>query len=264
MCKAISEGGRRCQGHALEAFTAAREVLERRDKSAGRSRIGRGQRAEMVEQYHRAAADLATTAAGRDHLVRSFDDTVGATKAEMGRLLEQMQRGLALAEHHDKMKAIGEQSPRERQAAAAMVQSRGARIAGALRRAAVVGYHLPASAAMAYGALHLPGPWKYVATGLVMTNVVSGLWLNRRKIAPAEQRTGAEQAVHAQIAKRVADGDPELRRRAAKEIQDRLDKTYPEWSEAGVVTKTTLSVAVRQAEYEDTLRPAENRPLVMA
>lgn len=209
MCKAISEGGQRCHSHAVQAFIAAKSKLDRRDEVAKTKRSLRHKdRREVIEQYHRAGADLASTEAGRAHLVATWQDSATKTWSHhdvANAFREQMMRGLALADHYEHLKNFGQQDAQERQAATTEIAARGSRIADTLRKAAILGRHIPANAAFAYGAMQIPGPAKYVATGLVLVNIVSGTWVNRRRIVPTEKRTTADRGVHAMIAERVLD-----------------------------------------------------------
>lgn len=220
MCKALSEGGQRCHSHAVQAFDAAKTVIDRMDKKA---EFWGEQRKIADEQFMRAGADLAVTAAGRDHLVSTWDAPASAIK-QMDIMLEQVQRGLALADGYAHLKTLAVQPRAEKQASQDRVARRAQDAVAALRHKAGYFAAVPATggAIYAWNSLHMPAPVMYGMGALLVGGAVRDAKSRRDRTAPLMKRSVRDEQDH--VFAQYAVGDRALAERAVNEIEDRLIK----------------------------------------
>ena len=220
MCKALSEGGQRCHSHAVQAFDAAKAVIDRMEKKAEFS----GEQREIAdEQFIRAGADLAVTAAGRDHLVATFDPSESAG-SQMDVMFEQTKRGLALADDYAHMKALGVQPREEKTTAQERIARRAQDAAESLRRKAGYFAAVPATGAGIYGwnSLHMPAPAMYGMGALLVSGAVWDAKARRDRTAPVVKRSVRDEQDH--VFAQYAAANRDLNEQAVREIEARLPK----------------------------------------
>lgn len=216
MCKARSEGGQRCFGHARDAFVKASAAVDRlRDRGA---MIAETVAAEG--QLHRAEVDLASTAKGRAFLIESAveDRTYGPD-----RLLNSVEQGLVLADMHAKNAALGSQTDQERAAATARVANRAHSIAASLKRTAKVSWAGATFSGTPLGyAIAQPSFESSVATGMVLASSAAFTYSLSRRTAPADKRSKADREVYEDALDYQARPPLSLARRAVAEIEEHL------------------------------------------
>ena len=245
MCKSRREGGQRCHAHALKAFE--REQAECKKAAAtGKAYV----QASAGVRLEYAETDLASTEAGRDHLLKTVHGLLGTEK-----MVDAAMRGLARADKAEEWAGLSKAAKDARMSRDRTLTARKEQVRTTLEnyRDTATSVAVGATTVGTNAALGTSPTFIAWYAGAASVSVTASAVWNHKKARHAVSR--AEEQIHWAIGARVDGADPALIVRATAAVESSVDRVYSDKAELVEYVKERV-----RAEGERRLAIARRHP----